>query len=183
MRPFRRHRGRYTATFEAGEVAVLSDLLDQVRHLLAQRRAQAAGTADPLAVMTGMVTGPSDAPDDPALARLLPDFHRDDPVLSAGLRVLREPGIVAGKDAAAVAVLDSLPRGGGTVHLSAELAESWIAALNDIRLSMGVRLGITEDDREPPGVGDDPDGPAAAAYHVYRWLSAVQDSLVGVMLA
>jgi hypothetical protein len=44
-----------------------------------------------------------------------------------------------------------------------------------------VRLQITEDDSPPPGV-DDPDSPQAAMYATYRWLSAVQDSLVSAML-
>lgn len=160
---------------------MLSDVVDQVRGLFAHRRSMTP--ADPLVAMTGLITGPPEAPEDPVLARLLPDFHHDDAALSSGLRVLREPGILADKDAAAVAVLDSLPPGGGTVQLDAEQAQAWIAALNDVRLSLGVRLGIDQDDRPPAAVTADPEGPAAAAYQLYGWLSAVQDSLVSVMSA
>ena len=60
--------------------------------------------------LTGMTLGPSTPPQDPAVARLLPDFHAEDAELSAGLRVLHEPELIAAKDAAAVALLDSLPR-------------------------------------------------------------------------
>ncbi|MFN8199821.1 MAG: DUF2017 family protein, partial [Nakamurella multipartita] len=60
-------------------------------------------------------------------------------------------------------------------------AAAWSSALNDVRLALGVRLQITEDDSPPPGV-DDPDSPQAAMYATYRWLSAVQDSLVSAML-
>ena len=38
-------------------------------------------------------------------------------ISSAGLRVLHEPEVIAAKDAAAVRLLDTLPRGGGVVRL------------------------------------------------------------------
>lgn len=180
MRPFRRFGGRYTATFDADEVTLLADLVDQVRQLLAGRRSD--GPTDPLVAVTGMTLGPPEISEDPALARLLPDFHHQDAELSAALRVLREPEIIAAKDAAAVALLDSLPRGGGRVQLGAESAKAWVAALNDVRLALGVRLEIAQDDDEPAEVSAHPDGPTAAAYLVYRWLTVVQDSLVTEML-
>jgi len=94
---------------------------------------------------------------------------------------LHEPDLIAAKDANAVALLDSLPRGGGTVRLDDATAQAWLSALNDVRLALGVRLEITDDDAEPAGVTDDPDGQTAAMYHTYRWLSAVQDSLVSAL--
>src|SRR6476661_11140528 len=179
MRPFHRRFGKYSASFEPAEASLIADLVDQVRQLLADRRAQAP--VDPLAQLTGMTMGPDSKPADPAVARLLPDFHADDAELSAGLRVLHEPDLIAAKDAAAVALLDSLPRGGGQVRLDEEAASSWIAALNDVRLALGVRLEITDDDALPPGV-DDPESAEAAMYATYRWLSAVQDSLVTALM-
>jgi len=179
MRPFHRRFGKYSASFEPAEASLIADLVDQVRQLLADRRAQAP--VDPLAQLTGMTMGPDSKPADPAVARLLPDFHAEDAQLSSGLRVLHEPELIAAKDAAAVRLLDSLPRGGGPVRLDDEDAAAWMAALNDVRLALGVRLEITEDDTPPPGV-DDPDSPQAAMYATYRWLSAVQDSLVSAML-
>ncbi len=179
MRPFHRRFGRYSASFEPAEASLIADLVDQVRQLLADRRAEVP--ADPLAQLTGMTMGPATKPADPAVARLLPDFHADDAQLSSGLRVLHEPELIAAKDAAAVALLDSLPRGGGPVRLDEPAATAWMAALNDVRLALGVRLEITEDDTPPPGV-DVPDSPQAGMYATYRWLSAVQDSLVSAML-
>ena len=44
-----------------------------------------------------------------------------------------------------------------------------------------MRLEITEDDAPPPGV-DDPESAEAAMYATYRWLSAVQDSLVTALM-
>jgi len=180
VRLFRARLGRYVATFEAVEARLLSDLVDQVRTLLADRRSSVA--PDPLADLTGMAVGPSTAPSDPAVARLLPDFSRDDAELSAGLRLIREPEVIAAKDAAAVALLDSLPRGGGTVRLEERTARSWLAALNDVRLAFGVRLGITDDDTEPGAATAEPDSPGYAMYVTYRWLSAMQESLVQAMM-
>jgi hypothetical protein len=179
MRMFVRRFGRYTAVFERQEATLIADLVDQVRQLLAGRRAESS--ADPLARMTGMLLAPGTPPADPVLARLLPDFHANDAELAAGIRILREPDLIALKDASAVALLDSLPRGGGAVHLDADTAQAWITTLNDIRLSLGVRLDITGDDYELP-VQADPQGMQAAIFATYRWLSMVQDSLVTALL-
>ena len=179
MRLFSRRFGRYTAVFEPAEATLLSDLVDQVRQMLAGRRAEVS--ADPLAHLTGMVVAPPSPPADPALARLLPDFHASDAEFAAAMRMLREPELIGMKDASAVKLLDSLPRGGGTVHLDAEAAQAWVATLNDVRLALGIRLEITDDDYEPPADAD-PDGMQMAIYATYRWLSAVQDSLVTALL-
>jgi hypothetical protein len=46
--------------------------------------------------------------------------------------------------------------------------------LNDLRLALGTRLGITEDD--DPDL--DPVDPAAQSRVIYYWLTALQDSVV-----
>jgi hypothetical protein len=188
VRPFRRRLGRYVATFTAPEASLISDLVDQVRHLLAERRSDSSD--DPLVALTGMAWGPTRSPQDEAVARLLPDFSAEDAELSAVMRSLREPEVIAAKDRAAVTLLDSLPRGGGAVRLDEATAQAWITALNDVRLALGVRLGITEDGDtdHPAGPEDtadgDPDEDAnrAPMLATYRWLSAVQDSLVTALL-
>jgi hypothetical protein len=179
MRLFTKRFGRYTAFFEPGEATLVADLVDQVRQMLAGRRTEAL--TDPLVKITGMAMAPGTPPEDPAMARLLPDFHASDVELSAGMRMLHEPDLIALKDASAVALLDSLPRGGGTVHLDHDTAQAWVSTLNDVRLALGVRLNITEDDYEPPADAD-PDGMQMALFATYRWLSAVQDSLVTALL-
>ncbi|MDQ6656616.1 MAG: DUF2017 domain-containing protein [Actinomycetota bacterium] len=176
MRGFRQRFGKITATLEPLEASLLADLVDQIRELLSGRRQD--HPEDPLATLTGIAVGPADKPADPALARLLPDFHADDADLSAGLRQLREPELIAAKDSAAVILLDSLPRGGGTVRLDDDQATAWMTSLNDIRLAMSERLQIVDDEAEPVAVTADPEGPAAGMWATYRWLSAVLDSLV-----
>lgn len=180
MRPFRRSRGRFVAAFVEPEVLLLTSLLDQLRELLAGRRAEAP--TDDLVALTGITVAPPSPPADPALQRLFPDFVVDDGDTAAALRTLHEPEILAAKDRAVVDVLDMLPAGGGTVHLTREQTGAWLTALNDLRLVIGVRLGVTEDDEVPPAVAADPQGPAAASFDVYRWLTVAQDSLVVALL-
>lgn len=180
MQGFKRRRGKIVATFGSTEAGLIADLVDQVRTMLSARRAEAPD--DPLAELTGINIAPSTPPEDPAIARLLPDFHQGDDDLAAALRVLHEPDLIAAKDAAAVALLDSLPLGGGTVRLTDEQADLWLAALNDVRLALGVRLGITTDDGEPDLERPEMAEVGVPMYNVYGWLSAIQDSLVNAVM-
>lgn len=180
MGGFRRRRGKLVVTLDPAEVQVLADVVDQVRQLLAQRRAEAP--SDPLDAITGIQTAPATTPTDPALARLLPDFHREDDELSGGFRVLYEPELITAKDRAAVVLLDSLPHGGGTVRLSEETAEAWLTSINDVRLALGVRLDITDDETEPDLERPELRGTGATMFNIYRWLSALQDSLVVALM-
>jgi len=67
-----------------------------------------------------------------------------------------------------------VPETGGRVVLTPEQAESWLYALNDVRLALGATLDIDDD---TPEVLDD-DDPRAPHLDVYHWLTWVQDSLV-----
>lgn len=172
MNGWRRRGGALVATLTAREAGLLRGLAGQVRELLAAR--VAARPHDELAELTGIIAGPTTAPGDRVLARLLPDFHREDTALSGGLRALHEPELLATKDGAVGVVLDTCPAQGGRVRLSDEQAQSWLTALNDIRLALGTVLEVTEDmpDELPPA---DPRTPHLAVYH---WLTWVQESLI-----
>lgn len=180
MRPFRIDDGRVRAGFDPAEAVILTDLLEQLRSLLAARRA--ARSDDPLAGLTGLAVGPSAAPEDPAVARLLPDFHRDDTQLASGMRMLHEPEVIAAKDDAARTVLAQLPADGGEVSLDQSSARQWMVALNDLRLALGTRLGIVSDDEVPEVATGDPRGGEYAMYLTYQWLSAVLESLTRALL-
>ncbi len=116
-------------------------------------------------------------PDDPVLARLLPDGYRDDPDAAGEFRKYTEPGLRSTKQQAALQMLDSLPDAGGRIQLTQEQAQAWLKALNDVRLALGVRLDVTED-FEQQWTKLNRDDPQWAAYEVYAWLGAVQESLV-----
>ena len=125
-----------------------------------------------------MRTGPSSPPQDRVLARLLPDFSRDDGELSGGMRALHEPDLLAAKDSVATVVLQTCPPQGGTVRLDLEQAEAWLSALNDVRLALGTALDVTEEtpDELPP------DDARAGHLGVYHWLTYIQESLVQTLL-
>ncbi|MET8702569.1 DUF2017 domain-containing protein [Kitasatospora sp. NPDC004723] len=144
------------------------------------------GAGDPLAAL--FAEGPTEAPDDPALARLFPDAYGDpdgpaDPrsaEASGEFRRYTELDLRARKRDDALHVvraLDGLGGEGGLVSLDAPACLRWLGALNDLRLALGVRLEVTEDDEQ--GLYDLPDAddrkPLVMAY---LWLGALQESLL-----
>ena len=198
---FRRSAGGATARFAAAQAAIIRSLVSQVSELVGGEDMleaatgtagpAAAGTADPAAAgddqaLRAMaaqfsVAEAAELPDDPILARLLPDAYADDAKASGEFRRYTEIGLRSGKIAAAQTVLDTLPVSGGRVRLSAADAQAWLRALNDVRLSLGVVLGVTDDFddtvRNLPA-----DDPRAAYIGVYQWLAYLQESLVEALL-
>ncbi|WP_415041839.1 DUF2017 domain-containing protein [Gordonia sp. (in: high G+C Gram-positive bacteria)] len=173
----------FTAHCTEHESELLRSIVTSMCELLTER-ADSAPTDD-LADLTGIRSGHSSAPRDATLGRLLPDFHRpdqDDEIgcdavngdLNGALRSMNEPVIIDEKLAAAHCLLDTVPAGGGTITLTAGQADQWLTAMNDVRLSLGAMLGITEDTPEEL----DADHPYAAHLHVYRWLTEQQWILV-----
>jgi Domain of unknown function (DUF2017) len=114
---------------------------------------------------------------DPVVARLLPDAYRDDPEKAGEFRKYTESSLRESKKYFAQILLETLPATGGKVRLTGDQARDWLRALNDIRLMFGVRLEVTEDFEEQLAALD-PKDPRAAAFEVYGWLGAVQESLV-----
>jgi hypothetical protein len=192
MDAFRPTRGGGArARFAAPEAALLRNLTEQVMTLLNDTETDETGpgTGEPaggrdadvldpaeLEALLGM-DEPARAPQDPALARLLPDAYRDDPDAAGEFRRYTEQSLRSAKQGAARTVLDTLPASGGRVDLSADQAQAWLRALNDVRLALGVRLGVTEE-FEDQWQGLDPADPRSAAFEVYAWLGGVQESLV-----
>jgi Domain of unknown function (DUF2017) len=162
------------------EATVLRGLVTQIDGML-RMRAEAA-PRDELAELTGIRTGATVAPDDPILARLLPDFHRLDADDTSGaeqdsaaaLRSLHEPELLDLKTGVAGVVLDTCPPNGGTVKLSLEQADAWLSAVNDVRLALGTTLDVTED--MPEDLPDD--DPRSPHLGVYQWLTWLQEHLV-----
>jgi len=116
-------------------------------------------------------------PEDPVLARLLPDAYQDDPDAAGEFRKYTESSLREAKKYFAQTLLDTLPPSGGRVRLTGDQARDWMRALNDVRLMFGVRLEVTEDFEEQLAALA-PDDPKVAAFEVYGWLGAVQESLV-----
>jgi hypothetical protein len=103
--------------------------------------------------------------DDPALARLFPRPYRDDEAAAEFERLVR-PELEEGKLAALRATAETA----GASLLDEETAQTWLRALNDLRLVLGTRLDVREDDgvgrlREP-------------GYAEYVWLTWLEGELV-----
>ena len=192
---FRASGGGATARFAAAQAAIIRSLVSQVAELVggedvpagtdpsAGARPGAAGDDQAALLALAAQLGVADAtelPDDPILARLLPDAYADDPQASGEFRRYTEIGLRSGKVAAAQTVLDTLPASGGRVRLSEADAQAWLRALNDVRLSLGVVLGVTDDFDDTVGelTADDP---RAAYIGVYQWLAYLQESLVDAL--
>jgi hypothetical protein len=177
-----------TARFAAAQAGIIRDLVDQVVQLIAvDEPDQPAGgpaawpedapdaPAD-LEALTGLSDNPS-PPDDPVVARLLPDAYREDPEASSEFRRYTERSLRSEKAAAARTVLATLPPRGGRIRLSEPEAQAWLRALNDVRLALGTRLGVT-DDFEDQVAEMGPDDPRSAAAGIYQWLAFLQETLV-----
>ncbi len=191
MEPFRSVRGGGArAWLAAAEASLLRSLVGQIMSLVepegpagnrAGNRASdlVSGQDADLAALEAMLHGPGadKIPEDPVLARLLPDGYRDDPESAGEFRRYTENSLRSAKHAAAQEMLDTLPEAGGRIQLTQDQALSWLKALNDVRLALGVRLGVTEDFEEQ-WARLKADDPQWTAFEVYAWLGAVQESLV-----
>ncbi len=192
MEPFRSVRGGGArARLAAAEASLLRSLVGQIMSLVESEGVESEGVEsspadhpagerdDDLAALEAMLHGPGadKIPEDPVLARLLPDAYRDDPEAAGEFRRYTEPALRSAKHAAAQEMLDTLPEVGGRIQLTQDQALSWLKALNDVRLALGVRLGVTEDFEEQ-WARLKPDDPQWTAFEVYAWLGAVQESLV-----
>jgi hypothetical protein len=131
---------------------------------------------DPLARAVGIGTA-TEAPEDPALARLFPDGYTDDPEASADFRRYTEPGLRSAKHERLATALSTLGEVPHKMLLDADEAQAWLGALNDSRLVLGERLGVTEDLEELiSALGED--DPRLALLWVYDRLTYLQESLV-----
>ena len=183
MAGFRATSDGVTARFAKPEAVIIRDLVGQVVELVAADMPPPA--SDDLAALVGLTEDPGLAddaglPEDPVLARLLPDGYRDDPDAAHEFRRFTESGLRSAKVESARTLLDTLPAGGGKVRLSSDQAEAWLRSLNDVRLALGVRLGVTDD---YDGLGEDvqADDPRYAYIQVYQWLAYIQECLVAAL--
>jgi Domain of unknown function (DUF2017) len=166
----------------AGEVAILRGLFEQMAVLLAGDEDEPTDP-DPLTQLTGLddAATPPTKPTDPALARLLPDAYADDADRSAEFRRFTESELRAEKTSSIRVVLDSLPAEGGKVVLTPEQADAWLYALNDLRLTLGTRLDVTEESyAELEAI--DPKSERGRDLTLYTWLGILQETLVDTLL-
>jgi hypothetical protein len=155
-----RRRGAVRVRLDQVEVSLFVSLVNDFLSLLE------AETADE----------PNAAPD-PVLDRLFPDAYADaEP--AAEFRALTRAGLRDDRVERAVASRDELLEVDGELNLDDAAGTRWIQVINDLRLALGTRLEITEDDDHSV----DPDAPDAQARTIYFWLTWLQDSLVQALM-
>jgi hypothetical protein len=179
------------------EISIIRSLAVQLLELIGPGPG-AETTEDPLAEL--FADGPSEPPADPVLRRLFPDAYGDPEgtpgpeqaeeqrAYSAEFRRYTENDLRAGKRDNALAVIRSLDElsaagdGGAVLKLSVEESRQWLSALNDLRLAIGSRLDIVDEDdtdllyRLPD---EDPRKPMVMAY---LWLGGLQETLVSTLM-
>jgi hypothetical protein len=180
------------------EISIIRSLAVQLLELIGPGPAENAPD-DPLAEL--FAEGPSEPPSDPVLRRLFPDAYSGPDVEagspeeaeeqhahSAEFRRFTENDLRAGKRENALAVIRSLDAltmagdGGAVLKLSPGESEQWLRALNDLRLAIGARLDVVEEEdtdllyRLPD---EDPRKPMVMAY---LWLGGLQETLVETLM-
>jgi len=198
---FSRSRRGIKIRLEPGELHLLDQLFADVARLLAD---DTPPSLDPLAAELGLSDlGLSEnvaPPEDPAVARLLPDASPD-PAAAGEFRRFTERGLRRRKVEGLRTVRNTLAAaepGRGhwpqqatdedvRVRLDDDAAHAWVVALTDLRLVLAERLGVrTEADAEAVherADDADADDPAAWLAMVYDFVSWLQESLAEVLLA
>jgi len=136
----------FAAQMSTTERSVLVQVVTDVREMLTLDQPDT-----PAGVPAWLAPGDVAAPDDPAVARLLPDASRDDPALAAEFRRLTQDDLRATKAAGLRTLAQRLvttPPGfdPGDLVVPADEAPRAAAALTDVRLVLAERLGLRTDD-------------------------------------
>lgn len=184
MKPWSKKKGlvrgvRYHTELEPMEREMLGNSAATVGDRLIDRARSAP--KDDLAEMTGLPSGHSDAPTDPALAAMLPSFFRDGDEEVEGestvSRQFNETDIIKGKLVNLRMMGDILGPGGSVnVTLNEEEVRPWLGAMADIRTFHNAEL---EQFREDLGADS---REVEAAENYLEWLGFHQDSLLNAVM-
>ena len=122
--------------------------------------------------------------DDPARSRLFPRAYLDPTAETeeAEWKALVHPSLMRERLDALDLITGTLERAvlvgeWYQIDLAPDDVQAWLVVVNDTRLVLGTRLGITEEEHEL-----DPADPDAGAYALYQWLTWVQGDLVEALL-
>ncbi|MFF8604386.1 DUF2017 domain-containing protein [Streptomyces sp. NPDC015346] len=186
------------------EVSILRSLAVQLLELIGPGDEPVEGE-DPLAAL--FAEGPSEAPSDPALKRLFPDAYGDEDeelrAAAADFRRFTENDLRARKREDALTVIRSLDaldtldsadaldsaetpsspgEGEVVLKLTADESRAWLGALNDLRLTIGTRLEVTDEDENGELYRLPDSDPRKPMVMAYLWLGALQESLVETLM-
>lgn len=121
-----------------------------------------------LALLPSQLVDALSDPDDPGLRRLFPPAYHseEDAARQAEYRRLMQEDLLDRHREA----LECLARTAGAYELSEEELVAWMRSLNDLRLVLGTRLDVSEDD--DPALARDPE------HQVYYFLGYLQECVV-----
>src|SRR3954451_3366603 len=110
--------------------------------------------------------------DEPSLRRLFPPAYLDDPEKDADYqRLMREELLV--RHEAALTIMEETV---DATDLDESQLTAWMSALNELRLVLGTRLDVSEDDDFNAHL--DPENELAPAYALYGYLGWLQEEVV-----
>jgi hypothetical protein len=112
--------------------------------------------------------------DDLAMRRLFPSAFLDDAAAEAEFDAAVRDDLLARR----LEALDTMERTLSASRLTAEELEAWLAAMNDLRLVLGVRLAVTEES-VPEDFRGDPE--TERAYRLYAYLSLLEEEVVDAL--
>ncbi|WP_367574427.1 DUF2017 domain-containing protein [Streptomyces griseoaurantiacus] len=189
--------GGATVALDEVEISIIRSLAVQLLELIGPGPAEDEA-ADPLAEL--FAEGPSEPPSDPVLKRLFPDAYSDpegEPssaaeaeerrAYSSEFRRFTENDLRAGKRDNALAVVRTLDRlkavrGSAVLELTPEESRQWLTALNDLRLAIGARLEIADEEEADLLYHLSDEDPRKPMVMAYLWLGGLQETLVNTLL-
>jgi hypothetical protein len=179
-------RGHILGVFAPLEAELLRSLVSQVVELVRDEAPERPSSGDPLESLLDM-EGSLTPPEDPVLARLLPDAYADEEA-AGEFRRYTERGLRDQKAEQGRQVISDLEQAGLAAEvdpddepieldLAADRSGAWLRCLTDVRLALATRLGVEEDDEDYwDSLAED--DPRAYMHDVYDWLGYVQETLV-----
>ncbi|MDA0179554.1 DUF2017 domain-containing protein [Solirubrobacter phytolaccae] len=136
MRRIDKRQGKFLLAMEPQERALIRQLLDELRELLAL------------------------SPDDPRVRRLYPSAHEQDVELENEYRSLTRDELQNGR----LASIDAVEASVDAELLDVDQLTAWMQAVNALRLVLGTMLDITDDDDELSFNPEDPNARTVALY-------------------
>ena len=109
--------------------------------------------------------------EDPALQRLYPSAYPDDPVAAAEFDGLVRDDLTEQR----MKAIETMSRTIDSDHLDEEEVLAWLAAINDLRLVLGIRLAVTEESEPEDFEGDKG---THGSYALYAYLSVLEEDIV-----
>lgn len=202
-RGFRKSRGRYVAGLDEGERQVLVSLLEQTVQLLESAAQPPTPPAPSQSGSDESADGPfeelmrsagwGDSPPgideealsaDPAIGRLLPDGHHDDPLAAAEFRRFSADGVRRAKIDRLREAIAALTPDGEALKLAEPEAVSVLVSLTDVRLVLAERLGLhTEEDvgRMEEAIAAGEETERAPVILIYDFLTWLQETLAAAL--